>query len=549
MIIPVKSSKTFNKDLDEIEAELNAVYGGVGVEYQVTIDRSFENDISWCSSANCSFTPEGSAALSNDYTGDEKAVRDAYIAANSATLDPEAAYIFAVGNPIVQTGDENLQGKMNFGKQFGFLYSVNSLSEKKLGNTLAHELGHGNYKFYHIFDQMYLGSAAKGNTNNIMDYSTSTHLNKLQWDIIAQPGVNWGVFNKDKDQESDFFDSMKDFYLNFGFIIPKDITFLESFEVDIISIKKINFQFEATEKKLKFDFYPYLFIDVAFMTNQLLKSFEWDFSNKKAMNFKYDDETGAGFGIYPSKNSFEEGLNDQLVEDLKNTVLIKKDNYNPFSDVNIMTNLTAIMDALVGEDEDDSGMDFSLFNDVYFTSGFTASKEIIIGDKDGDAYMRIPSNAQVSLKVNFDQALNGIIDDTYNTSVSKITIRATNLYLVYKENGTYKDILNIHEAIIDNGGKFKFVEYEELLERVEALNKAQAVNVAINLIRLFVQIKKIKSGRIVKKPVDTIDPSFVNGLTLSLIEREISSQILNAIKEDCFSLSEKFNLCKALGIE
>ena len=201
VIIPVKSSKTFDKDVAKIQRALNAVYEGVGVTYEVTIDRSFEMIFRGVAVPNCSFKPEGSGLLSNDYTGDEKAVRDAYIAANSATLDPEAAYIFAVGNPIVQTGDENLQGKMNFGKQFGFLYSVNTLSESTLGNTLAHELGHGNYKFYHIFDKEYLRSAAKGNTNNIMDYSTSTHLNKLQWDIIAQPGVTWGLFDKDKDQE------------------------------------------------------------------------------------------------------------------------------------------------------------------------------------------------------------------------------------------------------------------------------------------------------------------------------------------------------------
>ena len=201
VIVPVKYTKEFTKDINKIETELNATYGRLGIVYNVTLDTTFKSSSAWCSSPACTFTPEGSALLSNNYTGDEKSVMEAYIASKGETdLNADAAYFFAIGSTSDQAGDEALQGKMNFGEQFGFVYSATSLNERTIAKVLAHELGHGNYKFYHSFEKMYLGEDSKGKTDNVMDYADGSHLNKLQWDVAHDPGVTWGIFNRDKDQ-------------------------------------------------------------------------------------------------------------------------------------------------------------------------------------------------------------------------------------------------------------------------------------------------------------------------------------------------------------
>jgi hypothetical protein len=205
IIIPVQLSSGLGRDVKDIEKQLNKAYAPVGITYTVEEDASFKTNSDWCSAPNCKFKPSGSALLSNNYTDDEKAVKEAYIEFKGKdNLDKDAAYIFAIGEAVINTGDEPLQGKMNFAEQFGFLYNVVKYDEEQLGRTLAHELGHGNYKLYHTWEKMYLDEGTKGTTYNVMDKKEddkSVLFNKVQWDIIHQPGVTWGIFTKDDDQE------------------------------------------------------------------------------------------------------------------------------------------------------------------------------------------------------------------------------------------------------------------------------------------------------------------------------------------------------------
>ncbi|WMJ71958.1 hypothetical protein RCC89_02050 [Cytophagaceae bacterium ABcell3] len=204
VLVPVKSDYDFDKNLQDIEAKVNEVFGKVGMRYTVELDNSFADNTDWCDMGVCEFSPSRSQRLSNDYTGKEKAIRDAYVNFKDPdNLDPEAAYLFAIAEPIAPYEDEDLQGKMAFGKQFGFLFNVERSSEQSLGRILAHELGHGNFMLRHIFANQYLGDAAKYSDNvmSIKAGPSAIDLIKLQWDIIHDPGVTWGIFSRDEDQQ------------------------------------------------------------------------------------------------------------------------------------------------------------------------------------------------------------------------------------------------------------------------------------------------------------------------------------------------------------
>jgi hypothetical protein len=191
-------------DRQELENSLNLAFGQAGIRYKLEIDRSLQG-VKWCGQVSCRFSPSGSARLSNDYTGDEKKIIDFY--SSRAEIDPAAVYIFAIGEAIDNTGGDEggLQGKMHFDKQFGFLYNMRGNADMAVqGRTLAHEIAHGQYKLYHIFDRIYLGDEAMYSPN-LMSYSSlpaSNELNKMQWDILHDPGVTWGIFARDKDQEA-----------------------------------------------------------------------------------------------------------------------------------------------------------------------------------------------------------------------------------------------------------------------------------------------------------------------------------------------------------
>ncbi|MCR6643053.1 MAG: fibronectin type III domain-containing protein [Sporocytophaga sp.] len=204
-LVTLAMGDNFNKDINAIQAQLNKAYNPIGINYTIEVDNSFDQNKDWCEGKNCDdFKTGGSGLLNNDYTGVEARVIDAYINFKGEDkLEATTAYMFVIGMSKAEQGDEALQGKMNFSKQFGFLYSAASQNPQTLGRTLAHELGHGNYKLYHIFDPMYLGNGAR-NSDNLMSYNTNVNalaLNKLQWDVAHDPGVTWGVFKRDGDQE------------------------------------------------------------------------------------------------------------------------------------------------------------------------------------------------------------------------------------------------------------------------------------------------------------------------------------------------------------
>jgi hypothetical protein len=204
VIVPVGNVDISDSQRQELEDRMNEVYNGIGIHYTVEIDTSFKTD--WCGTGQCGvFTPAPSGLLSNDYTGEEEDVIDEYTSrGNYDETDLETAYLFAVASPVnhADGAEGPTQGKMYFGKQFGFLYNISATPDyDKVGRTLAHEIAHGNYKLHHIFTNIFLGKGYE-QYDNLMSYNpTATSLLKAQWDVIHDPGVIWGFAARDEDQE------------------------------------------------------------------------------------------------------------------------------------------------------------------------------------------------------------------------------------------------------------------------------------------------------------------------------------------------------------
>ncbi|WP_143709109.1 fibronectin type III domain-containing protein [[Flexibacter] sp. ATCC 35208] len=169
-----------------ISQTLAAVYGNVGISYALETDNSFKNNISWDQNKDGVLQDSKSALLSNSFTGEEKAMKRAYIQSHRITDD--AVYLFMVNE--VAREDAGLLGKMPRQSQFGFVFIKNG-TDAEIARTVAHEIGHGDYTLEH----------AVSPSTNLMTTGTGLALYKFQWDIVHDPGSVWGIFEDDAGSE------------------------------------------------------------------------------------------------------------------------------------------------------------------------------------------------------------------------------------------------------------------------------------------------------------------------------------------------------------
>jgi len=170
-VVPVGVTKpTINASLS---TELNKIYNPYGVYYKVNIITTFDTT-AWDLNSDNKLQVAGSGSFSQ-YTDEMLALNNAY-----KIKHPELAgnrqVLFAV--QAADEENENLSGDMPLSSQFGYLICKNK-SVTDLARTAAHELGHGLYQLKHIWDY---AQEIKGTTNNLMDYTSDTHLMKFQWD-------------------------------------------------------------------------------------------------------------------------------------------------------------------------------------------------------------------------------------------------------------------------------------------------------------------------------------------------------------------------------
>ncbi len=99
---------------------------------------------------------------------------------------------------IINGTANGVKGFMPLNRSAGFIFTGNQ-SAAEVQQTIAHELGHGAFGLEHV------GTAAgKTATDNLMDYTASTALDKPQWDLIhgehrrltwfqgEEEGMYWG---------------------------------------------------------------------------------------------------------------------------------------------------------------------------------------------------------------------------------------------------------------------------------------------------------------------------------------------------------------------
>jgi hypothetical protein len=86
---------------------------------------------------------------------------------------------------------------MPFNKQFAFIFTSNISDDKLLARTISHEIAHGTFDLRHTFSTKNTYTLPEGQTDNLMDYPTTTNpatatsLNKYQWDLIHYPNKEW----------------------------------------------------------------------------------------------------------------------------------------------------------------------------------------------------------------------------------------------------------------------------------------------------------------------------------------------------------------------
>jgi len=176
-----------------VTQQLHQIFNPIGISYEVVEDESFRANQAWDSNNNGLLDVSPSALLSNGATGEMKELIKAY--RNSHSIDKQTSYVFVLD----ESSKDGLLGEMARGEQFGYVF-VKGASDASISRTLAHELGHGRYKLEHTFNGGI--GLPKGTTDNFMDYASGTTLLKYQWDAIHDPGVVWGVLEKDGEGEN-----------------------------------------------------------------------------------------------------------------------------------------------------------------------------------------------------------------------------------------------------------------------------------------------------------------------------------------------------------
>nr|MCR5497289.1 hypothetical protein [Paludibacteraceae bacterium] len=161
----------------EAEKVLNSIYGRVGVTYEVTLS-VFDNDsIKKILNDGLAIGADKESRWKVE-TKEMRAIRALY--SDSVAIDRKAAYLFVVNHPQEEEYRRSVDGDMPRNQSVGYLFKDN-INTKDLGRLIAHELGHGVYKFQHVFD--YNGIEEK-TTDNIMDYKDGDYLAHFQWKIM-----------------------------------------------------------------------------------------------------------------------------------------------------------------------------------------------------------------------------------------------------------------------------------------------------------------------------------------------------------------------------
>ncbi|QFZ53916.1 hypothetical protein FEZ18_03365 [Oceanihabitans sp. IOP_32] len=179
---------TANANTETIKNHLKRIYQQAMVNLNITEINNFTSTLN-------NLTPNGSiesgeSGFLANYTQQQQAINSAL---KSRPDYKQSAYYLILTDKTPSKA--NQKGLMPIGRQFGYIYSVNS-------KTIAHELGHGAFQLKHPFSTHSLYKWNEGDTNWLMDYPNSaTHLPYAHWKNIHNPNIRIGVFDGDSEGE------------------------------------------------------------------------------------------------------------------------------------------------------------------------------------------------------------------------------------------------------------------------------------------------------------------------------------------------------------
>ncbi|MCF6404551.1 hypothetical protein L3C95_16765 [Chitinophaga filiformis] len=266
--------------VEKIRTALQQTYGKVGITYTVEVDESFRDNKAWDSNGDSVLQDKKSAFLSNDFTGEEKALKKAY--KKSIKVDDNTVYLFVVNEAALADGD--MAGKMPRASQFGFVFTKGA-TEATIVRTVVHEIGHGDYTLEHTFAPAI--GLDKGSSDNLMDYGSGYGLLKFQWDILHDPGSVWGVFDDDAASQNYIGQNIIRDFINKD---NKTVSFLTmsgtAVSVPFDSLGKVEFQYGAVKVVGKADqFDPEITVGA-------VRSFEKKNSAGAMEKYRYSDIEG-----------------------------------------------------------------------------------------------------------------------------------------------------------------------------------------------------------------------------------------------------------------
>ncbi|RYJ38167.1 Fibronectin type III domain protein [Flavobacterium anhuiense] len=171
--------------LNEIIAKTQEIYNKIGIKINFKKEeklKDFDNVVS----KDISVIQTEKNTITSTYSTQQQDI-------NALYKGGDGNYVLFVTNKTSSTGQE---GYMRLNGQFGYVFTKANGQENP--NTAAHELGHGIFKLEHPFEQY---KTAEGSTDFLMDYSSGTVLNHMDWKQINDPAFKLYAFQSQSSGE------------------------------------------------------------------------------------------------------------------------------------------------------------------------------------------------------------------------------------------------------------------------------------------------------------------------------------------------------------
>ncbi|MET3028632.1 fibronectin type III domain-containing protein [Flavobacterium sp. UW10123] len=171
--------------LNGIIAKTQGIYNKIGVKINFKKEeklKDFDNVVS----KDVSVIQTEKNTITSTYSTQQQDI-------NALYKGGDGNYVLFVTNKTSSTGQE---GYMRLNGQFGYVFT--NANGQDNSNTAAHELGHGIFKLEHPFEQY---KTAEGSTDFLMDYSSGTVLNHMDWKQINDPAFKLYAFQSQSSGE------------------------------------------------------------------------------------------------------------------------------------------------------------------------------------------------------------------------------------------------------------------------------------------------------------------------------------------------------------